>query len=297
MLRRGLFSTSSTPRSLGGTVSRPQWASSRRPFASSSWSTSSSSSRFGGGRGWWLASSRGALPVVLTAVAGGAAAAVGLAYYNLDETSRKVHAAEHKEYYQLPELPWGRSALEPHISKETIDYHYGKHHQGYVNKLNDMIKGTKWAQGSLEKIIKESPAGPLLNNAAQSWNHNFYWHSMSPLGGGLPTGEIRSLILKSWPSFESFKDEFSNAAGGHFGSGWVWLVYDPKDDKLHVHSTHDAGNPLRDGTGIPLLTCDVWEHAFYIDYRNAKAEYVKAWWNVVNWKFANDQLARARGRF
>eukprot|EP00921_Rhytidocystis_pertsovi_P019572 GHVQ01031087.1.p1 GENE.GHVQ01031087.1~~GHVQ01031087.1.p1 ORF type:complete len:200 (-),score=26.79 GHVQ01031087.1:354-953(-) len=191
----------------------------------------------------------------------------------------------------LPPLPYPKDALAPHISEETLTFHYEKHHAGYVNKLNAAIKGTTWEGKTLEAIIKEADGG-IFNNAAQIWNHTFYWNSMKPKGGGEPTGLIQTKINESFGDFTKFKDEFSGAAGGHFGSGWAWLLLG-KDGKLTVNQTHDAGNPLRDGTGHPILTCDVWEHAYYIDYRNDRPGYVKAWWNLVNWDFANKNLEAA----
>ncbi|GAB5034748.1 superoxide dismutase [Nannochloropsis oceanica] len=193
---------------------------------------------------------------------------------------------------ELPPLPWERSALAPHISEETIDYHYGKHHAAYVTKLNGMIKDDPtYAGKSVEEIMLAAPAGGLFNNAAQTWNHTFYWNSMAPNAGGPPTGPIADAINSSFGSFDEFKKQFSAAAAGHFGSGWAWLV--KKDGKLAVVSTHDAGNPLKEGLGTPIMTCDVWEHAYYVDYRNARPAYIEAWWSLVNWEWANARLAEA----
>ncbi|KAL6080461.1 oxidoreductase, acting on superoxide radicals as acceptor [Balamuthia mandrillaris] len=191
--------------------------------------------------------------------------------------------------FTLPELPYPKDALAPHISEETLEFHYGKHHAGYVAKLNGLVKDTPNADKSLEELIRGSQGG-LFNNAAQIWNHTFYWNSMSPEGGGEPTGAIAEAIVKNFGDFNSFKKEFSDVAGGHFGSGWAWLVQDA-EGKLKVIGTHDAGNPITDNLR-PILTCDVWEHAYYIDYRNARPNYINAWWNLVNWKFAESNLSQ-----
>lgn len=193
--------------------------------------------------------------------------------------------------FQLPELPYAKNALEPHISAETLEYHHGKHHQAYINKLNDMIEGTDKADKSLEEIIK-SASGGLFNQAAQVWNHTFYWHSLSPKGGGEPTGAVADAIKSSFGSFDKFKEEFVASATGNFGSGWTWLVK-KKDGTLAITNTDDAGTPISDDSGIPLLTCDVWEHAYYVDYRNARPKYLEAYWNLVNWEFVNQNLANA----
>lgn len=187
----------------------------------------------------------------------------------------------------LPELPYALDALAPHISRETLEFHHGKHHQTYVTNLNNLCKDTDWATKSLEEIIKKSDGG-IFNNAAQIWNHTFYWHSMAPHAGGQPQGAIADEITKTFGSFEAFKEQFSKAALGQFGSGWAWLVTDHK--KIWIETTSNAGCPLKEGY-TPLLTCDVWEHAYYIDYRNARAKYIESWWNLVNWNFANRNLA------
>ena len=188
--------------------------------------------------------------------------------------------------FELPALPYSKDALAPHIPEETLNYHYGKHHQGYVNKLNAAVKDDSSLQGkSLEEIIR-STSGGVFNNAAQVYNHTFYWNSMSPNGGGAPTGAIADAITRDFGSFEQFKDAFSKAAGGQFGSGWAWLVKDA-EGKLTIETTSNAGTPLTDAGKTPVLTCDVWEHAYYIDYRNARPSYVEAWWKLVNWDFAN----------
>ena len=189
--------------------------------------------------------------------------------------------------YTLPELPYSRDALAPHISERTLDFHYGKHHATYVSKLNAAIEGTDLANKSLEDIITTQKGG-LFNAAAQVWNHNFYWQSMAPKGGGEPSGPIAEAINGAFGNFEAFKEKFSAAAAGHFGSGWAWLVVD--GGKLAIHETHDAGTPLTEGKK-PVLTCDVWEHAYYLDYQNARPNYIEAWWNLINWDFANENLS------
>lgn len=184
-----------------------------------------------------------------------------------------------------PELPYPENGLEPHISSKTLSYHYGKHHMNYYN----FISKTEEAKTmKLEEIIKTSN-GAVFNNAAQCWNHSFYWNSMKPNGGGEPNGKIKDLINQSFGSFDDFKAKFTTTAAGHFGSGWVWLV-ETKDHKLVIQEGHDAMCPLRDNSGKPILGCDIWEHAYYLDYQNARPEYLKAWWNLVNWDFANANL-------
>ena len=190
--------------------------------------------------------------------------------------------------FELPPLPYARDALAPHISAETIDFHYGKHHQTYVTNLNNLAKGTEFEAMALEDVVRKSQGG-MFNNAAQIWNHTFYWNSLSPKGGGEPTGKLADAIRKSFGSFQEFKDKFSQAAIGTFGSGWAWLVQRP-DGSLGIVSTSNAATPLT-GADRPLLTCDVWEHAYYIDYRNARAKYVESFWNLVNWEFAASQMA------
>lgn len=189
----------------------------------------------------------------------------------------------------LPALPYSQDALEPHISARTLSFHYGKHHQAYLNNLNNFIAADEKLQGkTLEEIITSSTGG-LFNNAAQVWNHTFYWHSLSPQGGGAPTGAIAGLIDRDFGSFEAFQKAFAAAAGGQFGSGWAWLVQDTAG-KLAITTTSNAGCPLTDGVK-PILTCDVWEHAYYLDYQNSRPNYVAAWWNLVNWNFANQNIA------
>lgn len=189
--------------------------------------------------------------------------------------------------HRLPELPWPKDALSPHISPETIDYHYGKHHQTYVDKLNVGIKGTEFAEMSLEDIIKKSSGG-IFNNAAQVWNHTFYWNCLAPNGGGAPTGAIKDAIEKKWGSFDKFKEEFSNQAANNFGSGWTWLVKN-NSGEISIHNTSNAGTPMTEGL-TALLTIDVWEHAYYVDYRNARPKYIDIFWNLVNWDFVNKNL-------
>lgn len=182
----------------------------------------------------------------------------------------------------LPELPYAKNALEPHISSETLEFHYGKHHQAYVNNLNKLIPGTEFESMPLEEIIKLAKGG-IFNNAAQVWNHTFYWHCLSPNGGGEPQGKLSEAINKYFGSFASFKEQFTQAAITTFGSGWAWLVQDA-DGALKIISTSNAGTPMTEGL-TALLTCDVWEHAYYIDYRNARPDYVSAFWALVNWEF------------
>lgn len=184
--------------------------------------------------------------------------------------------------YELPALPYAKDALAPHISEETLEYHYGKHHQTYVTNLNNLVPGTAFEDKTLEEIIT-SASGPVFNNAAQIWNHTFYWNCLSPTGGGEPAGTLAEVINAAFGSFETFKEEFTKAAVGTFGSGWGWLVKNA-DGSLAIVSTSNAGNPLTAGQ-TPLLTCDVWEHAYYIDYRNARPKYVEAFWDLVNWEF------------
>ena len=190
--------------------------------------------------------------------------------------------------FELPPLPYARDALAPHISAETLDFHHGKHHQTYVTNLNNLAKGTEFEAMALEDVVRKSQGG-MFNNAAQIWNHTFYWNSLSPKGGGEPAGKLADAIRKSFGSFQEFKDKFSQAAIGTFGSGWALLVQRP-DGTLDIVSTSNAATPLT-GADRPLLTCDVWEHAYYIDYRNARAKYVESFWNLVNWEFATAQMA------
>ncbi len=190
--------------------------------------------------------------------------------------------------HKLPELPFDKNGLAPHISAETLDYHYGKHHQTYVTNLNKLIVGTEFENEDLETIIKKASGG-LFNNAAQVANHSFYWQCLSPKGGGEPTGELAAAINKAFGSFDAFKEKFTQTAMTTFGSGWAWLVSDDSG-KLEILSTSNASTPLTLGK-TPLLTCDVWEHAYYVDYRNARPKYVEAFWNLVNWEFVAKNLA------
>jgi len=185
--------------------------------------------------------------------------------------------------YELPALPYAKDALEPVISAETIDFHYGKHHQAYVTNLNNMVPGTDFEGKSLEDIMLHADGG-IFNNAAQVWNHTFYWNGLSPNGGGEPAGALGDAITETFGSFDAFKEAFIKAGTGNFGSGWTWLVKDA-DGALEIVNTDDAGNPMTDGK-TPLLTIDVWEHAYYIDFRNARPKYLQDIWAIVNWDFA-----------
>jgi Fe-Mn family superoxide dismutase len=190
--------------------------------------------------------------------------------------------------FELPALPYAQNALEPHISAETLEYHYGKHHKSYVDKLNGMVAGTDHESATLEAVIKSSDGG-LFNNAAQVWNHSFYWNCLSPNGGGEPDGALADAINTAFGSFAEFKDAFTEAALGNFGSGWTWLVQ-KADGSVALHNTSNAGCPITEGV-TPLLTVDVWEHAYYIDYRNARPKYMEAFWNLVNWEFVASNMA------
>ncbi|MBE0509754.1 MAG: superoxide dismutase [Fe] [Chromatiales bacterium] len=191
--------------------------------------------------------------------------------------------------YELPALPYANNALEPHISAETLEFHHGKHHNTYVTNLNNLVPGTEFEGKSLEEIITSAPAGGIFNNAAQVWNHTFYWNCMSPNGGGAPSGALADAINKAFGSFDDFKQKFSTSCATNFGSGWTWLVKNA-DGSVEIVNTSNAACPLTDGK-TPLLTCDVWEHAYYIDYRNARPKYVEAFWNLVNWEFASANFA------
>lgn len=190
--------------------------------------------------------------------------------------------------HKLPALPWSNDALAPHISPETIEYHYGKHHAAYATKLNAGIQGTEFAEMSLEDIIMKSSGG-IFNNAAQVWNHSFYWNCLAPNAGGAPTGAVADAINGKWGSFDKFKEEFSASAAGNFGSGWTWLVKDGSGN-LEILNTDDADTAMKHGK-MALMTIDVWEHAYYVDYRNARPKYIEAFWNLVNWDFVNKNLA------
>ncbi len=186
--------------------------------------------------------------------------------------------------FELPALPYEKNALEPHISAETLEYHYGKHHATYVTKLNGLVEGTEMASKSLEDIVKNSEGG-VFNNAAQIWNHTFYWNSLSPNGGGEPTGALADAINAKWGSFADFKAALNDKAVNNFGSSWTWLVK-TADGSLDIVNTSNAGTPLTDSSVTPLLTVDLWEHAYYIDYRNARPKYLEGFWSLVNWDFA-----------
>ncbi len=182
--------------------------------------------------------------------------------------------------HELPKLPYALDALEPYISKRTIEFHYGKHHQAYVNNLNKLIVGTEFENASLDDIVMKAGAG-IFNNGAQVWNHTFYWNCMKPQGGGEPSGAISEAILKNFGSFAEFKEKFSTAAATLFGSGWAWLV--KKDDgSLAIVQESNAGNPMKNGA-TPLLTCDVWEHAYYLDKQNVRPDYIADFWKLVDW--------------
>lgn len=189
--------------------------------------------------------------------------------------------------HTLPALPYPKDALAPHMSKETFEYHYGKHHQAYVNKLNTLIKGTKFENMQLEEIIKNSE-GPIFNNSAQHWNHSFFWTCLAPKAGGYPGGKVGEMITKKWETFDKFKEAFAKSAVDNFGSGWTWLVQNQKGD-VEIMNTSNADTPMAHGV-TALLTLDVWEHAYYIDYRNARPDFVTAFWNLVNWDFVNKNL-------
>jgi Fe-Mn family superoxide dismutase len=184
---------------------------------------------------------------------------------------------------ELPPLPYDKKALEPHLSQETLEYHYGKHHQAYVTNLNNLLPGSGLEDLSLEEIIKKTKSGPIFNNAAQVWNHTFYWHCLSSTGGGEPEGALATAINQTFGSFAAFKEQFTKTALQTFGSGWAWLVKNA-EGTLEIISTSNAGTPMQEQKKA-LLTCDVWEHAYYIDYRNARPKYVDSFWNLVNWQF------------
>jgi Fe-Mn family superoxide dismutase len=191
--------------------------------------------------------------------------------------------------FTLPELPYAKDALAPHISAETIEFHYGKHHQTYVDKLNGLVEGTELESQSLEDIVKSSEGG-VFNNAAQVWNHTFYWNCLSPNGGGSPTGPVADAINAAFGSFDAFKEQFTNSAINNFGSGWTWLVK-KADGSVAIVNTSNAATPLTDASVTPILTVDVWEHAYYVDYRNARPKYMDAFWALVNWDFVNQNFS------
>ena len=188
---------------------------------------------------------------------------------------------------QLPDLPYSQKALSPHISEETLSFHYGRHHKAYVDKVNTFLQGHSLEKAPLEEIVKQS-SGALFNNAAQVFNHNLYFKSLSPAGGGEPPPVLAQALEKGFGSVEKFKESFTQRALSQFGSGWAWL-FKTAQGRLEVSSTSNAGTPLQQGH-VPLLVCDVWEHAYYIDYRNKRPEYLKSFWHLVNWELANQNL-------
>lgn len=190
--------------------------------------------------------------------------------------------------FELPQLPYALNALEPHISQKTLEFHYGKHHQAYVTNLNNLIPGTQFENATLEDIVKKAD-GPIFNNGAQVWNHTFYFMSLSPKGGGEPAGALKEAIIRDFGSFDKFKADFSSAAATVFGSGWAWLVKNAAG-KLEIVKESNAGNPLRNGL-TPILTCDVWEHAYYLDVQNRRPDYISAFWNVVDWNVIASRFA------
>lgn len=191
--------------------------------------------------------------------------------------------------FELPALPYAKNALEPHISAETLEFHHGKHHNTYVVNLNNLVPGTAFEGKSLEEIVKSSSGG-IFNNAAQIWNHTFYWSSLSPKGGGEPSGALADAINATWGSFAAFKAEFTKSAIGNFGSSWTWLVK-KADGSLAIVNTSNAGTPITEAGVTPLITVDLWEHAYYIDFRNLRAKYMDAFWALANWEFAAQNFA------
>jgi Fe-Mn family superoxide dismutase len=186
--------------------------------------------------------------------------------------------------HTLPDLPYAKDALQPHISAETLEFHHDKHHATYVTNLNKLIPGTEFESMTLEDIVKSAPAGGIFNNAAQVWNHTFYFNCLSPNGGGEPSGPLADAINAAFGSFADFKEKFSTSGATNFGSGWTWLVKNG-DGSVEILNTSNAGSALTEEGKTPLLTMDVWEHAYYIDYRNARPKYIEAFWNLVNWDF------------
>jgi Fe-Mn family superoxide dismutase len=191
--------------------------------------------------------------------------------------------------FELPALPYAIDALQPYISQETLEYHYGKHHNTYVQKLNGLVPGTEFEGKSLEDVVKTASGG-MFNNAAQIWNHTFYWNCLSPNGGGEPSGALADAINASFGSFAAFKEAFTNSSINNFGSSWTWLVKN-SDASLAIVNTSNAATPLTDSSVTPLLTLDLWEHAYYIDYRNARPNYIEAFWALVNWDFVSANMA------
>ena len=191
--------------------------------------------------------------------------------------------------FELPKLPYALDALEPHISKKTLEFHYGKHHQAYVTNLNNLVPGTEFENASLEVIVQKAE-GPIFNNGAQVWNHTFYFNTFSPKGGGEPKGALVEAIERDFGSFEKFKTEFSSAAATLFGSGWAWLVKNA-DGTLVIVKESNAGNPLRNGL-TPLLTCDVWEHAYYLDVQNRRPDYIASFWGLIDWSIVAERFGK-----
>ncbi|PYF84803.1 MULTISPECIES: Fe-Mn family superoxide dismutase [Marinomonas] len=191
--------------------------------------------------------------------------------------------------FELPALPYAKDALEPHMSVETLEYHYGKHHNTYVVKLNGLVPGSEYENKTLEEIIVSAPAGPVFNNAAQIWNHTFFWNSLSPNGGGEPTGALADAINAKWGSFAEFQAAFDDKAVNNFGSSWTWLVKNA-DGSLEIVNTSNAGTPMTSGQ-TAIITVDLWEHAYYIDYRNVRPDYLKGFWALANWEFAAANFA------
>ncbi|MGO2356519.1 MAG: Fe-Mn family superoxide dismutase [Marinomonas foliarum] len=191
--------------------------------------------------------------------------------------------------FELPALPYAKDALEPHMSVETLEYHYGKHHNTYVVKLNGLVPGSEYENKTLEEIITSAPAGPVFNNAAQIWNHTFFWNSLSPNGGGEPTGALADAINAKWGSFAEFQAAFDDKAVNNFGSSWTWLVKNA-DGSLEIVNTSNAGTPMTSGQ-TAIITVDLWEHAYYIDYRNVRPDYLKGFWALANWEFAAANFA------
>lgn len=194
--------------------------------------------------------------------------------------------------HELPKLPFKKHDLEPFLSAETLEYHHGKHHRGYVEKLNELVEGTEFSHYTLEELIRKAPTGDLFNQAAQVWNHNFYWNSLAP-GGSRPSPELRDALRRDFGSIESFLSKFRSEAMGVFGSGWIWLVRRSDDGKLAIETTPNAQNPLVSGN-VPLLVCDLWEHAYYVDFRNQRAQYLDGFQGVANWEFASRNLEAVR---
>jgi Fe-Mn family superoxide dismutase len=191
--------------------------------------------------------------------------------------------------FELPALPYAKDALEPHMSVETLEYHYGKHHNTYVVKLNGLVPGSEYENKTLEEIITSAPAGPVFNNAAQIWNHTFFWNSLSPKGGGEPTGALADAINAKWGSFAEFQTAFNDKAVNNFGSSWTWLVKNT-DGSIEIVNTSNAGTPMTNGQ-TAVITVDLWEHAYYIDYRNVRPDYLKGFWALANWEFAAANFA------